>query len=344
MPDPFSRERLLSSWTLYRRKKRRLAAVQAFDLRREEEIERLHRELHDGSYRHGAYRTFVVHDPKRRTITAAGLRDRIVHQAVTDELTRVFEPVFLDCSYSARATRGVHLAVDRAERSIARLRSAGAWPIWAWKGDVRKFYDSVDHALLLRLIGRRVRDPRFLDVVRALVASHHSQFGPGKGIPIGNLSSQIFANIYLHELDRFAKHELRLRHYLRYADDFLLFGADCGEVATAFSRLVAFLRDELLLDLSPVSVSDRWPRKLSQGVDFLGTVLWPYGRTLRPATRGRIIRRVEATTEGYVLLNMASYRAIAKRVRDKVQKDALGKGWVPKLREDEDYWVGGADS
>lgn len=158
MSYPFTLERLTRAWYAYRRGIRRIAAVGAFEARLEQHLVRLADELATGRYQHGAYRSFFVCDPKRRLIIAASLRDRIVHQVVYEEVERVFEPEFLDCSYSGRKGRGVHAAVDAAEGAIAVLRSQGVWPIYAIKLDVRKFYDTVGHATLLRLLQRRIYD------------------------------------------------------------------------------------------------------------------------------------------------------------------------------------------
>lgn len=323
MDDLFSRAQLLTAWLLYRRGKRRVATVATFELQREEAIERLASELSAGCYRHEPYRSFLVRDPKERTVTAASLRDRVVHQVVFSAVERAFEPHFLDCSYSARAGRGTHRAVIRAREAIACMRAQGVWPVWALKADVAKFYDSVDHAILLRLLQRRVRHPALLAVIAEILRSYHSTKGAGKGLPIGNLTSQIFANVYLHELDHYAVHTLRLPTYLRYADDVLLLGADAATLRQAAGTLRAFAADRLLLNLS--APADQYPRKLSQGVDWLGTRLWPYGQTLRRATRGRIIqkfrsreREVRSATRSAQSLGQirASYRGIAYRVRD----------------------------
>lgn len=312
-PDPFSRERLVRAWFAYRRGKRRIAAVGAFEMRLPEEVARLAFELACGTYVHSPYRAFTVFDPKRRTITAAALRDRIVHQVVYEEVERVFEPTFLDCSYSGLKGRGVHAAIDAAERAIAVLRSQGVWPIYAIKLDARKFYDSVDHAILQRLLARRIYDPHILSVIQEILVSYTSPLGAGKGIPIGNLTSQVFANAYLHELDRYAKRAIYPPKYFRYADDVLLLGGSLRELVYQARQLSIFAYDQLAIELR---IARGFPRKLSQGVDFLGTVLWPYGRTLRKATRKRILRRIDSCPIVIRPPMLASYRGIAMRVRD----------------------------
>jgi retron-type reverse transcriptase len=317
----FTQQRLLCAWVAYRSGKRRKAAVQAFELRREDELLTLQRELAGGAWRHGAYRSFIVHDPKPRTITAAAVRDRIVHQIVFEEIERSFEKTFLSCSYSARPRRGVHLALDDVDRRIRALRRQHPGALWTIKGDVRKFYDSIDHQILLALLSRRISDAETLRVASEIIASTHSARGVGKGIPIGNITSQVFANVYLHELDRYAIHMSRPAAYFRYADDVLILGTDCEEVTQHARNLQQFASTELALDLAL-----RPARKLSQGVDFLGSVLWPYGRTVRRQTRTRIVARIAERTlqaeRGTIGPNrlratLASYAGIASRVRDR---------------------------
>jgi hypothetical protein len=296
-------------------------AVEGFDFSRETELLDLVNELAAGTWRHSPYREFIISDPKPRRITAAAVRDRVVHQVVFEEVERAFEPTFLPVSFSARKGRGVHLALDEVGRAIERMRRQRVWPIWTLKGDVRKFYDSIDHQILLRLLARRIKDPELTRAIESIVGSSSSSRGPGKGIPIGNLTSQVFANVYLHELDRYAVHGCHAPGYFRYADDVLLLGRSRSDVEALAERLRAFANENLALDLVL-----RPARVLSTGVDFLGSLLWPYGRTLRPKTRTRVIQRVamreQAAARGAISpeslrQTRVSYNGIAMRVRDR---------------------------
>lgn len=331
----FSAERLYRAWIQYRHGKRRLKLTSVFELRLEREIIVLACDCANGKYFHSPYRSFTTYDPKRRTITAAALRDRLVHQIVYEETEKLFDKIFLDCSYSGRKGRGVHAAVDAAELAIARLRSQGSWPVWAIKLDVKKFYGSVDHKILLQLLMRRITNPVLLEAIKKILASYNSNIGSGKGIPIGNLTSQIFANVYLHELDRFAKHTNRIKHYFRYADDMLIIGNNSIELERYAKQLCWFAKTSLHLEISSLERHCKWPRKVSQGADWLGTVIWPYGRTLRRATRGRIMQKIKQRESEYKsglcseanLAQMrASYNGMLLRVRDRKLIDQL---WQP---------------
>jgi retron-type reverse transcriptase len=330
----FSYPRLLLAWVQYRRGKRRVATVEGFELSRETELLDLVTELAAGTWRHSPYREFIVSDPKPRRITAAAVRDRVVHQVVFEEVERAFEPTFLPVSFSARKGRGVHLALDEVSRAIERLRRQRVWPIWTLKGDVRKFYDSIDHRLLLRLLARRIKDPELMRAIESIVGSSCSSRGQGKGIPIGNLTSQVFANVYLHELDRYAVHGCHAAGYFRYADDVLVLGGSRADVEALAARLRAFANENLALDLVL-----RPARVLSTGVDFLGSILWPYGRTLRPKTRTRVIQRVgmreRAAARGAISpaslqQTRVSYNGIAMRVRDRRLKEIV-RGPAPDV-------------
>jgi hypothetical protein len=279
----------------------------------------------------------MVSDPKPRRITAAAVRDRVVHQVIFEEVERVFEPVFLPVSFSARKGRGVHLALNEVTRAIHRLRRGRVWPVWTLKGDVEKFYDSIDHDTLLTLLRRRIHAPEVLLAIETTVRSTSSSRGLGKGIPIGNLTSQVFANVYLHELDRFAVHDRRARAYFRYADDVLLLGATRDEVEVLAGELCTFAQEVLGLTLVT-----RPARRLSLGVDFLGSILWPFGRTLRRKTRTRVIQRIAmrekaaargAISEQSLHQTRVSYNGIAMRVRDRVLR-AIVRGPVQPETEE----------
>jgi RNA-directed DNA polymerase len=333
----FSYGRLLLAWVQYRRGKRRVKAVEGFEFSRESELLDLVNELAAGTWRHGPYREFIISDPKPRRITAASVRDRVVHQVVFEEVERAFEPIFLPVSFSARKGRGVHLALDEVSRAIERMRRQRVWPIWTLKGDVRKFYDSIDHQILLTLLGRRIKDPEVMRVIESIVRSSCSSRGPGKGIPIGNLTSQVFANVYLHELDRYAVHGCGAPGYFRYADDVLLLGGSRADVEALATRMRAFAKENLALDLVL-----RPARVLSTGVDFLGSILWPYGRTLRPKTRTRVILRVgmreRAAARGAISpaslqQTRVSYNGIAMRVRDRKLQEIV-RGPTPNTPGD----------
>jgi RNA-directed DNA polymerase len=292
-PQFVSFDNLLAAFSRARRGKRTKLAVAAFEAGLEVELLRLQDELASGAYRPGPYRSFYVHEQKRRLITAAPFRDRVVHHALLRVLEPVFEPAFIHDSYACRTGRGQHQAIDRYHQYVLR-------------GDVAKFYPSVDHQILLGMVRRRVRDSRLVRLVTMIVDSgagileseYPMSWFPGddlftplsrrRGLPIGNLTSQFFGNVYLNELDHFVKERLRCRAYLRYMDDFAVFGDDPAELA-------ARRRDigECLAGLRLVPQRGRtrvWCT--SDGAEFLGFRVFPGHRLPRKATVYRYARHL----------------------------------------------------
>lgn len=277
-----------------------------FERHLEDNLFALRDDLVAGTYQHGPYHPFTVFDPKKRSIHKAAVRDRVVHQTVVSVIEPLFEPRFIFDSYSCRVGKGTHEAVARLRTFLRQASRNDTRTVHALKCDIRKFFASVDHRVLLQLVRRRIGDERVIGLLGNIVGSFSAALG--KGIPLGNLTSQLFANIYLQELDRFVKHDLGACHYLRYCDDFVILCASRTGAQTTAWRVDAFLRERLLLALHPDKVVVRtW----KQGVDFLGYVLMPHATVLRTKTARRMLRRV--TPE-----NITSYMGLCAHA------DALG--------------------
>jgi RNA-directed DNA polymerase len=229
-PRITSFENLYEAFREARRGKRLRPDVAAFEFDLEAHLLGLQRELLDGTYRPGGYRHFVVHEPARRKISAAPFRDRVVHHALCRVVEPCFERAFLPHAFANRVGKGTHRALDRCRAMLARHR-------YVLKADVAKFFPSVDHAILDGLLARRVRCAATRRLIRLILGSgagvladeYEMTWFPGdtllspldrpRGLPIGNLTSQLWANVYLHELDAFVVHALRWRAYVRYVDD-----------------------------------------------------------------------------------------------------------------------------
>jgi retron-type reverse transcriptase len=252
-------------------------------------------ELVSGSWRPGDYYYFTITDPKEREVAAAPFRDRIVHHALVRVLEALIDPRFIEDSFACRKGKGTHAAMARAQQFTKRYR-------YCLKCDIQKYFPSMDHVLLRAQIERVIADPQVLEVVDHILASHvdaveqewpsaedllHVVERP-RGLPIGNLTSQFFANIYLHPLDLFVKHDLRVKGYVRYVDDFLLFGDDRAELK-AQGRAVREYVQSLRLRMHP----DKYRFGPTEcGVDFVGFVMYPDGRVrMRDANVRRFERR-----------------------------------------------------
>ena len=278
---------MFAAWNEFKKGKRKKRDVALFELHLENNIFALHHTLVGQAYAHEPYADFYVCDPKRRHIHKATVRDRVLHQAVFRVLSPIFDRHFIHDSYSSRTKKGTHAGVLRLHDACRKVSRNWKYPAYALKCDVRKFFDSIDHAVLRRLIAQRVVDPTVLVLTNLLLASFSTT--EGKGLPLGNVTSQLFANIYLNELDQFAKHELLAKQYFRYCDDFVIVSNDRHVLEKSIPRIAHFLNEKLLLELHPQKMEIR---KVRQGIDFLGHVVLPHVKVLRTKTKRRILRRV----------------------------------------------------
>jgi retron-type reverse transcriptase len=294
-----SLDNLLLSWSEFKSGKRGKPDVQAFERSLEENLFNLHWELKNGSYRHQPYQSFLIFDPKLRQIHKAEVRDRVIHHAVFRILYPLLDPAFVFDSYSCRVGKGTHRAVKRLENFTKSASNNYRQPCYFLKCDVRKFFASVDHIILKELIARRITDSGTLKLVNQVIDSF--QINLGKGLPIGNLTSQIFANVYMDVFDKFIKHELRIKHYVRYTDDFILLSENKKYLEGLIPQMEMFLEQKLKLNLHPKKVI---LNKLTQGIDFLGYVVLPYHQVLRTKTKNRMFKKLGAKLMKYQLGKM----------------------------------------
>ena len=261
--------------------------VAGFEFRLEDNLFALQAGLHSQSYRPGGYRSFYIRDPKRRLISAAPFRDRVVHHALCNLIEPLFERTFIGDSYANRVGKGTHAALERAQGFARQYRCC-------LQCDVRQFFPSVDHQVLTGLLERKIGDAQALWLCAQILSSgagvlaeeYEMVYFPGddllaalrpRGLPIGNLTSQFWANVLLNELDQFVKRQLRCPAYLRYVDDFLLFSDDKAQLWEWRRAVIAKLAD-LRLTLHPRS-STVYP--VGGGIPFLGFRLYPYHRRLK---------------------------------------------------------------
>lgn len=294
-----SLENLFSAWDKFKSDKQKKRDVQRFEWQLEENIFQLHRDLKYHRYKHGAYASFYLHDPKQRHIHKAIVRDRILHHAVFSVLNPIFEPTFISNSLSCRIDKGTHKGIDILDKTLRQVSSNNFKPCFALKCDIKKFFGTVDHFILLNIICKRIKDADAMWLLEEIIESfisQHSTLFERKGLPIGNLTSQLFANIYLNEFDQFIKHKLKVKYYIRYTDDFVIEAKDKLYLETLLTPIRSFLSDKLALELHPKKVTIR---KLHQGIDFLGYIVLPHHRLLRTKTRQRIFRKLKKRIEEY---------------------------------------------
>ena len=282
-------ENLHLAYLKARKCKRYRENVLKFSYNLEENLLRLGVELKSQTYQHGGYREFIVYDLKKRRIKAAPFRDRVVHHALCNIIEPIFDKGFIYDSYACRKGKGTHKAIKRLEKFIKSSKDKLLSKTHCLKCDVSKYFDSIHHEILLKIIEKKIADQKVLWLINEILES--SQEAPGKGIPIGNLTSQVFANIYLNELDQFVKHQLRVRYYLRYMDDFLILDYNKKELHRVKEEIREFLRDKLKLELH-LKKANVFP--VEKSIDFLGYRIFGDYRLLRRSTVKRFIKRTRA--------------------------------------------------
>lgn len=324
-------EELVAAYFDCRRTKRNTSNALAFEQDLERNLARLHAELNDGSYRPGRSICFVVTRPKPREVWAADFRDRIVHHLLYNRIAPRFEANFIADSCACIEGHGTLYAAQRLEHKIRSMTQNWTRPAWYLKCDLANFFVSIDKRILGELLAARIperwwlaltdlilfHDPRQSVSVRgapwrlALIPPHKSLFTqpPHLGLPIGNLSSQFFANVYLNELDQFVKHRIGARHYIRYVDDFVLLHESAQWLNEARAAITAFLPrlgvrlNEAKTILQPVA----------RGVDFVGQVIKPYRRSMRRRTVSEALYRLNRMPVGDVFESANSYFGLLRQ-------------------------------
>ncbi len=282
-----SLENLFSAWDEFKKGKRKKLDVQEFEYNLEDNIFKLHQGLKDKTYCHSNYTSFYVNDPKLRHIHKACVKDRILHHAIFRVLYPISDSIFIFDSYSCRNGKGTHRAVNRLQKFARKVSRNNTQPCSILKLDVRKFFDSINHDILISLIEKRIPDKNAIWLIEKIIKSFSASINTG--LPLGNITSQLFANIYLNELDRFVKHELRIKYYIRYCDDLAILSDNREYLEGLIPQINNFLKEKLKLSLHSDKIIIR---KYHQGVDFLGYVSFPYHRTLRTKTRRRMFRKI----------------------------------------------------
>lgn len=283
-------ENLFLAWEEFAKGKMKKKDVLEFKLNLEDNICNLHKELANKAYQHSDYIAFNVFDPKLRRIHKATVKDRILHHAVFRILYLIFDRSFIFDSYSCRKNKGTHKGVKRFEEFYGKASKNHKRRIFALKCDIKKFFDSVDQEILLELIQKKICDRDAVWLIKKIIKSF------SQGLPLGNVTSQLFANIYLNELDQFVKHKLKTRYYLRYCDDFVFLDENEKCLRELILKVDNFLIKKLKLNLHPRKIIIR---KYGQGVDFLGFVVLPYHRVVRTKTKKRMFKKLKMRVKEY---------------------------------------------
>ena len=293
-PPLFSFENLCASYRRCRKNKRGTINALKFEINAEENLFNLAEELASRTYRPSRSVCFAIDKPRMREIVAADFRDRVVHHLLVERLETIYEPIFIHDSYACRRGKGLHRGVKRIRDCIRKGSKNGRRRLYFVHLDIKNYFMTIDKNILFSLLQRKVRDEALLWLARTIIfhepvkdcvikgkrgllkhlPAHKSLFHaqPDEGLPVGNLTSQFFANVYLNELDQFVKHNLKCRYYVRYCDDFLILSPSAEQLRRAKEEIREFLRTRLDLALN-----EKYERILpvAHGIDILGYIIRP---------------------------------------------------------------------
>lgn len=310
------------------RGKRGRAAAARFEATLPDGLIVLRDQLRTFAYQPEPYNSFTIHEPKRRLISAAAFRDRVVHHALCNVIEPLFERSFISDSYANRTGKGTHRAIDRCQHFARRYR-------YVLTCDVRQHFPSLDHQILLEILAKTLREPEVLALCWAIIESgagilddeYQNIYFPGddlfsilrpRGLPIGNLTSQFWSNCYLNPFDHFVKRRLCCKGYLRYVDDFLLFAND--------PDLLWQWKDEVIARLASLRLTLHEPRTqvrpVEEGIPWLGFLVFPSHRRLKRRNVGKASRRLRSKAEAARLGGGAEAQALT----------ASWQGWVAHAR------------
>lgn len=297
--DIISLENILIAWKEFLKNKKQRKDVLNFERNLMLNIINLHNDLKTKTYKHSKYKAFKINDPKPRDIHKASVRDRLLHHAIYRILYLYFDTKFIYDSYSCRNGKGTNRALDRFKKFGNIVSKNNTKTCFVLKCDIRKFFASIDHETLKSILEKHIDDKDTLWLLSQIIDSFHVdahirhgvyvQKEKLQGLPLGNLTSQLLVNIYMNEFDQFVKHELKVKYYIRYADDFVILSDDKEYLKDILKKMEKFLNINLRLQMHPDKV---FIKTLYSGVDFLGWVNFLNHRVLRTATKKRMFRNV----------------------------------------------------
>lgn len=296
---------LYKSWYKFKAGKSRTNKLEEFEYKLEKNIFNLYRELRNKTYKHGQYHRFAVIDNKKRQISVADIKDRLIHRLLYDYLVTNFDKKFIYDVWSCRKNKGLIGAINRAQL-IAKKYKDG----YIWRADIKKFFDNVNQEVLFKILKREICCKTALWLLKEIIISYRISINNqgscasfSRGLPIGNLTSQIFANIYLNELDRFILHHQKPLAYLRYGDDFLVFKRDLARLKKIRENVIRFAFWKLSLSINP---KNDVIFKTKRGIRFLGVEIFSNGRRLNK-------RNISRATSKINLINASSYCGLVKQ-------------------------------
>ncbi|KKP80778.1 MAG: RNA-directed DNA polymerase [Parcubacteria group bacterium GW2011_GWB1_35_5] len=288
--DTISMENLLLAWQEFQNGKKKREDVLEFQKNLMSNLIFLHTDLKTKIYTHSEYKAFNISDPKPRNIHKASVRDRVLHHAIHRILYPYFNNTFISDSYSCRLGKGTLKSADRFRKFAYKVSKNNTKTCWVLKCDIRKFFASVDHKVLKNILSDYIYDTDILCLLGQVVDSFNTKNKIEVGLPLGNLTSQLMVNIYMNKFDQWMKHRMKIKYYIRYTDDFVIFSQDKDYLWELVPKIADFLEEELKLTLHPNKI---FIKTIASGMDFLGWVNFSDHRILRTTTKRKMFRKIK---------------------------------------------------
>ncbi|MDO8509861.1 MAG: reverse transcriptase/maturase family protein, partial [bacterium] len=264
-----------------------------------------------------------INDPKRRHIHKASVRDRLLHHAVYRILYPFFDRTYISDSYSCRDSKGVHRAINRFRQLAQVVSKNHSRTAWVLKCDIRKFFASIDHKKLISILKIHIPDQNIIWLLENVIGSFCTETQVGVGLPLGNLTSQLLANVYMNCFDQWAKHKLKAKYYIIYADDFVFLSHDKIWLKSIVPKIQVFLQTDLKLVLHPTKL---FLNTMTSGVDFLGWIHFPDHRLLRNKTKQRMFRNIRSSISE---ASLTSYLGLINHGNTiELREQVIGEYWL----------------
>lgn len=319
-------DNLLLAFNKAKKRKGKKEYVKRFEKNLNSELFKLQWELLTGIYKPAPLTTFTVRDPKTRKISASHFRDRVVHHAICNLIEPIFESRFIHDTYANRKGKGTSGILKRFDSFKEKNKNG-----FALKADIRHYFENVNHEILLSILEKRIKDKELLDLI-SLILKNHKGETQGIGMPLGNLTSQFFANVYLGELDYFIKHELKAKYYMRYVDDFIILDKNRAHLEKQKQQIESFLESKLKLALHPDKTKII---PTNAGVPLVGFRIFEKHKLLKKSNKLRFFRRLENYREGladgtitkeHIKLGISGWEGYAKmgdtfKLREKIREE-----------------------
>ena len=290
-----SYQNLLLAFRKARKGKTTKDYVIEFEQNFKQNLFQLRTELLLHSYKPKPLQTFILRDPKTRKISKSHFRDRVIHHALCNIIAPIFEKDFIYDSYANRVGKGTFKAIERFEHFQRQVSKNFSQNSFVLKADIRKYFDNVNHEILLSMVKKKVDDPQIVWLIKIILNNHKTE-EKGKGMPLGNLTSQFFANVFLNELDHFVKDHLRAKHYIRYVDDFVILDKSPIILQQYIKEIDFFLRNSLKLELHPDKSKILF---MPRGTEFLGMRIFLHHKLIKEKNLRKFFRKLQLLTSQY---------------------------------------------